>query len=369
MNIPVNRPASFPETPVYLRRCYDENWYSSEGPLVTEFEHRFADFLNVPYATATNSGTTALHLAIACLGIGPGDEVILPALTIASCYFAVWYAGATAVPVDVDPDTYTIDPARIKEAITEKTKAVMVVHLFGHPCDMDPIMELSRKHGLAVIEDAAEAHGALYKQRPAGTIGDIGIFSFYANKIITTGEGGALVTRDPRIYKRAASLKTLNHSPVRFIHRGIGFNYVMSSMQAAVGLASLAHVQESLRYKRAMANLYASSLADIPGLVLPVERPWASCVYWMYAVRIQSGRFGVPRSRTADILKRNYGIQTRTFFYPPKRAFPFTNQFRGSSFPAAERAAREGLYLPSGLGNTEGEFRAVCKALHEIHSA
>lgn len=361
--IPVNRPSIPRNSRKYLNECTRSGWFSSEGPFVKKFEQSFANYLGVPYATTTSSGTAALHLAVMSLGIGKDDEVIVPALTIASCYFAVWYTGAKAVPVDVTEDTYTLDPQLIESAITTRTKAIMVVHLFGHPCDMDPIMNIARKYKLAVIEDAAEAHGAEYKGKKVGTIGDVGIFSFYANKIVTTGEGGMVVTAHNDVITRARKLKSLNHSDNRFIHDGIGYNYLMSNMQAAVGLASLEEIETAIEKKRKMAALYTNRLAKLQGIILPIEKPWAKCVYWMYAIRVKPILAGFNRDALMEMLWNTYRIQTRSFFNSPKTAFPGMKQFENLTLEKAELFEKEGFYVPSGLGNSRREFFSVIKSL------
>lgn len=360
--IPVNRPSVPKHAKRYLDTCVSSGWFSSEGSYVKSFEETFANTLGGRFASATSSGTASLHLAILALGIGKGDEVILPATTIGSCYFAIWYTGAIAVPVDITPDTYTIDPAQIERAITKKTKAIMVVHLFGHPCDMDPIMKLARKHNLAVIEDAAEAHGASYKGKTLGSIGDIGIFSFYANKIVTTGEGGMVMSNNKALIERVNRLKSLNHSSTRFVHKGIGYNYLMSNMQAAVGLASLEELHQSLKKKQDMATQYKRLLSNIPGLILPVEKPWANSVYWMYAVRIDQKKISKTREEIMEALKKR-GIQTRTFFYSPSSAFPTLKLFKSRAFPVSREVEKTGFYLPSGLGNSNSEYLSAARAL------
>lgn len=361
--IPVNRPSVPAHAKTYLNECVRSGWFSSEGPFVKRFENEFARYLGVPYAGSTSSGTAALHLALLALGVGPGDEVILPAMTIASCYFAIWYTGAKAIPVDVDPETYCIDPDLIDRAVTKRTKVIMVVHLFGHPADMDPIMAIAKKHTLKVLEDAAEAHGAEYKGRKVGSIGDIAIFSFYANKIVTTGEGGMVVSNNKRYIDRVNKIKALNHSKTRFIHDGIGYTYLMSNMQAAVGLASLEEIGASIKYKRNMAAMYREHLANIPGLILPVEKSWAKNVYWMYAIRTNTKSGPMSRTALMKLLMEKYGIQTRTFFYSPETAFKKIKIFSGQRFSVAEMLEKTGFYLPSGLGNTREEFASVCKAL------
>ncbi len=363
--IPVNRPSVPKHAKKYLNECVTSGWFSSEGPYVKAFEDAFAIKAGVHYASATSSGTASLHLALLALGIHKGDEVILPATTIASCYFAIWYTGAVAVPVDITGDTYSIDPTLIERAITKRTKAIMIVHLFGHPCDMDPIMKLARKHNLAVIEDAAEAHGALYKGRPLGSIGDVGIFSFYANKLVTTGEGGMVISNKKSLIGQVNKLKALNHSKTRFIHDGIGYNYLMSNMQAAVGLASLEELEASIVKKRNMAAFYHSRLSDIPSLILPTEMPWAHSVYWMYAVRLDTKKTRVSRTEVVEKL-RQQGIQTRTFFYSPPRAFRALHLFTGAKFPVAQEVENTGFYLPSGLGITRDEIRTTVRTLRNI---
>ncbi len=351
---------------LYLSECVRSGWLSSEGPFVKRFETDFAKFIDVGHASATSSGTGALHLALMALGVGPGDEVILPAMTIASCYFSIWYLGAKAIPIDVDPATHNINPSSIASKITKKTKVIMVVHLFGHPCDMDPIMELAKKHKLKVLEDAAEAHGAQYKNKKVGSIGDIAIFSFYANKIITTGEGGMVVSNNNKYIEKINKLKSLNHSNIRFVHEGIGHNYLMSNMQAAVGLASLEEVGESIKRKQLMASLYRNGLAIIPGLQLPIEKPWAKNVFWMYAICIDPKITKVSRKLAMTLLQEKYSIQTRTFFFSPRTAFKKLGLYQDLHFPISEEIEKTGLYLPSGLGNTPEEFQRVIDAMNHI---
>jgi len=361
--IPVNRPMKYPEAPRILQNVYTSGWTSGEGSYVTEFENKFSAYCGVKYGVTTNSGTTALHLALATLGITKGDEVILPAMTIASCYFAIWYVGAKAIPVDIETDTYAINPRLIEQQITKKTKAIMVVHLYGHPCDMDPILAIAKKHHLYIIEDAAEAHGAEYKGKRVGSFGNVAIFSFYANKLLSCGEGGMLITNDGGIAKKAQSLKNLAHVPnKRFTHFAIGFRYQMTNMQAALGLIGLKHIEESIIKKRKMAALYSSYLSGVPGIILPTEKQWAKSVFWMYGVRIQKNVFGFSRSSVMQKLA-DANIQTRTFFYSPKTAFKKLPMYKNTYFPIAERVEKEGLYLPSGLGNTSTDLKRVARAI------
>lgn len=361
--IPVNRPKIYDESIKYVTEAVKSGWISSEGPFVERFEKAFASYLGVRFATSTNSGTTALHLALMCLNVGKNDEVILPSLTIASCYFAIWYVGAKAIPVDIDPETYNINPDLIESKISENTKAIMVVHLFGHPCDMDPIMKIANKYDLKIIEDAAEAHGAEYKGQKVGTFGDISIYSFYANKIVSTGEGGMLVTNHKKYFNTAVGLKSLNHSKIRFVHNGVGYNYLMSNIEAAMGLGSLENIKKSLEYKRRLANYYNKRLKNIPGVILPVEKPWAKSVYWMYAVQIVPKMFGLDKNKIMENLKNKYNIQTRTFFYPPNVAFKRMGLFKKEIYSVSKRVSRGGFYLPSGLGNTFLEFNKISNLL------
>lgn len=366
--IPVNKPIIYKEMYTLTKKAFDTAWLSAEGPMVELFEEKISSYHDTKYGVATNSGTTALHLALATLQITKGDEVIVPSLTIASCYFAVWYTGATAVPVDVDSETYGMNPNLIEQAITKKTKAIMVVHLYGHPCDMDPIMKIAKKHHLYVIEDAAEAHGATYKGKKVGSFGDVSIFSFYANKIVTCGEGGMLITNNASLYTKAKRLKNLYHSKSkRFIHDGIGYNYQMTNLQAAVGLASFAHIDESIQQKREMASFYTKHLQNIPGIITPIEKPWAKNVYWMYAIQIQKKLFGKNRDEVSAALNA-LQIQTRPFFYSPKTAFKKMGIFTHTSCPVAERAEKQGLYLPSGLGNTHRDFKEVVQRITQINT-
>lgn len=361
--IPVNRPIIYPETYKVIRKVIASGWLSGEGPQVERFESAFSSYIDMRFGAATNSGTTALHLALLTLGIGPGDEVILPAMTIASCYFAIWYVGAKAIPVDIDKETYTIDPTCIEKRITKKTKVIMPVHLYGHPCDMDPIVALARRYHLYVVEDAAEAHGAEYKGKKVGSFGDISVFSFYANKIVSCGEGGMMLTNNKRWHERALRLKNLSHvKNKRFTHDALGYRYQMTNIQAALGLVSLSHIQESIKRKQGMAAYYFKHLHTIPGIITPVEKPWAKSVYWMYAIRVINKTYGMSR----DVLMKNlseHGIQTRSFFYSPKTAFKKIGIYKHLDTPIAQRFEKEGMYLPSGLGNTKNEFSAVLENL------
>ncbi len=366
ISIPVNAPVISAESKKYVEEALQTGWISSAGPFITRFEKEFAEFLGVKHAVTTTSGTTALHLALLTLGIGKGDEVILPDFTMIASVFAIIYTGAKPVFVDVDPETYCIDPALIEAKITKNTKAIMPVHIYGHSADMDPIRAIADKHDLWIVEDAAEAHGGLYKNKKCGSLGDLNCFSFYGNKIITTGEGGMVVTDDDALAARARSLKDLAHSPKRrFWHEEVGYNYRMTNMQAALGCGELSHINEYLAKKDRMAALYNKGLAGIKGLRLPITKPYARNVYWMYSVLLEEG---FPLSRD-DFRKKllERGIDTRDFF-PSSIAQPAVQAlFPGTErMPVSEMIAAQGLYLPSGLALTDEQIATVCEAVHEI---
>lgn len=365
--IPVNSPLITDESKELVSKALAEGWISSVGPYVERFETEFAKYLGVKHAISVSSGTAALHIALLAAGVGEGDEVIVPSFTMAASWMAVMYCGAKPVFVDVDPAIFTLDPDLIESAITKRTKAIMPVHIYGHPADMDPVLAIAKKHNLVVIEDAAEAHGATYKGKLTGTMGDINAFSFYANKIITTGEGGMITTGSDELASRARSLKDLSHSKdKRFIHDGLGYNYRLTSLQAALGSGQLKHIEDFLATKRHMADLYTSLLKDVRGLTLPVTREWATHVYWMYAILVDEAQFGMSKDQLRAALLPS-GIDTRDFFYPPaSQPILVEASLAGASFPVAEQIAKTGLYLPSGLSITDDQIIEVCQAIKAI---
>jgi len=366
MKVPVNEPVITPEAARHVADVMASGWISSGGPAVARFEARFAEFIGVRHAVTTNSGTTALHVALVALGIGPGDEVILPDFTMIAPVDAVLYTGATPVFVDVDPQTFTLDPALVPRALSPRTRAILPVHVYGHSADMDPLRELARERGLAVVEDAAEAHGATYKGRRCGGLSDIAAFSFYANKIVTTGEGGMVVTDDAALAGRARRLRDMAHSPERrFVHDEPGFSYRMSALQAACGLGQLEHVEAFLRHKRWMAVEYGRRLAGIAGLRLPVTRPWAGNVHWMYTVVVDDA-FPLSRDALCRAL-RERGVETRDFFASAARQPLLAGRVSAQGpFPVSEDAAARGLYLPSGLALTQAQIDHVCAAIADV---
>ena len=351
----------------YVTECILTNWVSSAGSFVTQFEEIFAAFCGVEHAVAVSSGTAALHLALVVLGIGPGDEVIVPSLTFAATANAVLYTGAKPVFADSHPNTWTIDPDSIAELITPCTRAIMPVHLYGHPADMDAIMELAHRHNLRVIEDAAEAHGARYKGRPVGSIGDIGCFSFYGNKIVTTGEGGMLTTNNRAWDQKARVLREHGMSKnKRYWHPVVGYNYRLTNIQAAIGVAQMERVEAILRRKQEIADLYTSQLEGVPGLVLPPSADWAEPVCWLYSVLVEESDIGVSRDEVRTLLKER-GVDTRPFFFPLTSMPPYKRVSKNAQpCPVAERLSRSGLNLPSSANLTNRDVLHVSRGLVDI---
>ena len=361
MGIPVCEPLLNGNEEKYVVDCLRSGWVSSAGEYVDRFEKAFADYCGCVCGVSTTSGTTALHLALASLGIGEGDEVIVPTLTIASCAFAVLYTGARPVFVDCDPVTFNMDPELAQKAVTDRTRAIMPVHLYGHPCDMDEIGRIARDNRLFLVEDAAEAHGAEYKGRRVGGFGEIGCFSFFANKVITTGEGGMLVMNDPALAGTARRLKNLAHSQVRFLHHEIGFNYRMTNIQAAIGLAQLEKIDQYVEKRRLNARMYNDRLLfECKEVTTPIQMPYARNSFWMYAILLESReqRDGLMR----HLAQKEIG--SRTFFIPLHQQ-PVLKQYAEGSFPVADDVSARGMYLPSGTGLTEEEIDAVCDAVRE----
>ncbi len=351
----------------YVNDCLKTNWISSKGKYVEEFEKNFAEYCGCKYGITTTNGTTALHLALASLDIKKGDEVIIPTFTMIATAFAVVYCGAKPVLVDAERETWNTDVEKIEKKITDRTKAIMPVHIYGHPCDMDPIMELAEEYDLYVVEDAAEAHGAEYKGKKAGGIGDIGCFSFYANKIITCGEGGMIVTNDDEIAERAKSLRNLSFPKDKRIyqHGEVGYNFRMTNIQAAIGLAQFERIDELVEKRRRNAHIYNELLKGVRGVTLPVEKEWAKNVYWMYSILIED-EFGIGRDELMGELGK-MGIETRTFFASMHEQIVFQNMglFKGESYPVAQELGNKGMYLPSSSGLKEEEIKVVCEAIRE----
>lgn len=368
--IPVNTPLLDGNEKKYLIECIESGWISSEGPYVSQFEEKFAARVGRKYGIAVSNGSVALDATVVALGIGAGDEVILPTFTIISCAAAIVRAGAIPVVVDSDPVTWNMDVNQIEGKITPRTKAIMVVHIYGLPVDMDPILTLANKYGLKIIEDAAEMHGQTYKGRPCGSYGDLSTFSFYPNKHITTGEGGMIVTDDPALAEKCRSLRNLCfQAKKRFIHEEIGWNFRFTNLQAALGLAQLETLDAHIQRKRAMGANYTALLKDIPDIQLPLAKTaYADNIYWIFGIVL-----GDSYPLNADEVARRLGVKkigTRPFFWPmhEQPVFQKMGLFKEVRCPVAECIARRGFYVPSGLALTEPEMETVAKTLIEVLS-
>ena len=360
--IPVYEPVLRGNEVKYVMDCLKSNWISAFGDYNHKFEEAFAAYCGVKNGISVTSGTAALHVAVAALKIGKGDEVIIPDFTMIAPTLAVAYQNAKPVFVDADPKTWTIDVNKIEEKITKRTKAIIPVHIYGHPCDMEPIMELAKKHDLYVIEDAAEAHGALYKGKKAGSFGNINAFSFYTNKVITTGEGGMVVTDDDKLAERAKWVSYFCFDKERrYYHKEIGFKYPMTNIQAAIGVAQMEYIEETIKRKRDIAYSYSTRLKEIPGITLPYESEKVRNVYWMYGILIED-EFGVSRDNAKQLLFKK-GIDTRFFFTGMHKQPPFKSK---GDFPVSEMLEKKGLYLPCSPKLPEEQINYICDSIAEI---
>ena len=365
--IPVNEPHLGARELEFVSECVRTGWVSSSGKFITEFENRWAQYCGRKHGVAVSNGTVALQLAFEALDLKPGDEVIMPTFTIISCAQAVVFAGGTPVLVDSDARTWCMDTTQLKNKITARTRAIMPVHIYGHPVDMEPVTNLAEKHGLAVIEDAAEAHGAEYRSRRCGSFGLMSCFSFYANKLVTTGEGGMVLTDDRALAERLRSLRNLCFLPGRrFYHEELGFNFRLTNLQASLGVAQIERMDEIIRKKRWIGEEYTHRLQHLKTIQLPVEEKWARSVYWMYGI-VLSPDTRMNAVEFAEKLKSR-GIETRPFFLGMHEQPVFQRQglFKGECYPVAERIARQGLYLPSGIGLTPEQLRTVCNGVNEV---
>jgi len=366
--IPVNEPDLTGNEKKYLNQCIDTGWISSEGPFVKQFEEQFAAKVGRKYGIAVCNGSVALDAAVIALDIGSGDEVIMPTFTIISCAAAVVRSGAVPVLVDSEPSTWNMNVDLIEEKITSKTKAIMVVHIYGLPTDMNPVIELASKYNLKIIEDAAEAHGQTYNDKPCGSFGDVSCFSFYPNKHITTGEGGMIVTDNENIAERCRSLRNLCFVPEkRFVHYELGWNFRMSNIQAALGVAQLERLDEFVKRKRAMGKLYTQILRDLPKIQLPLEKTdYANNIYWVFGI-VLNDEIKLDAEIMMKKLAEN-GIGTRPFFYPMhlQPVFLKMGLFANEKYPVAEKLADKGFYVPSGLALTEEQIVTVTNILKNI---
>jgi perosamine synthetase len=337
----------------------------SFGRSIPQFEEKFAAYCGARYGVAVSSGTTALHVAVAAAGIKPGDEVLVSACTNIATALAAYHNGAIPVPVDSENQTWNLDLDLLEALITPATRAIIPVHIYGHPVDMDRLCEIAEKHNLIVIEDCAESHGATCRGRMTGSFGTMGCFSFYANKVITTGEGGMVLTNDEKIAERLRLLRNLAFGPKRFLHELPGYNFRMTGLQAAMGLSQLGRIEKIIEQKRWLASTYARFLSNIPGLQLPVEKEWARNVYWMYGVVVKP-QFGISRDALASHLASE-GIDTRTFFCPMNRQPFLKNQpgYRHVDCPVADSLWEQGLYLPSSYSLTETMISGISDKIRQ----
>lgn len=366
--IPVNEPILNGNEKKYLCECIDSGWISSEGPFVREFEQKMSATVERKYGIAVSNGTAALEVAAQALGIQAGDEVIMPTFTIISCAMAVTKLGAVPVLVDSDLSTWNMKVEEIEDKITDKTKAIMVVHLYGLPVEMDSILDLAKEYDLKVIEDAAEMHGQTYNGKPCGSFGDISTFSFYPNKHVTTGEGGMIVTDDEELAERCRSLRNLCfRKDVRYVHEEISDNYRFTNLQAAVGLAQLERLDEFIKRKRAMGKYYTEALRRVDALRLPIEKTdYADNIYWVYGL-VLDRHIQADNKVVQEILARR-GIGTRTFFWcmHEQPVYKKAGLFHNESYPNAEYLARRGFYIPSGLAMTESQMERVVNEVKSV---
>jgi perosamine synthetase len=372
--IPVNEPLLLDEDRYAVEDAVRTGWISSAGQYVDQFEESWAAYCGVKYGIAVSNGTTALQVAVEAVGIGAGDEVIMPSYTIISCASAVIRAGGVPVLVDCDPDTFCMNTGEVAARITPRTKAIMVVHMFGHPVDMDPVIKLAADNNLVIIEDAAEVHGAQYlsnrkKASPVwlkcGGIGHIATFSFFANKLITTGEGGMVICNDPEYARRCRDLRNLCfRSDRRFLHTELGYQFRLTNMQAALGVNQVKRIESIVERKRRIAARYTEQLSTLPDIQLPFEHDWAKSVFWVYPILLGADRKLDSVGFAARL--RSRGVETRPFFLGmhEQPVFHDLGLFHGESYPVTEQIARKGLYVPSGLAISEKQIDAVCTAVH-----
>lgn len=346
-----------------LNECIISGWVSSGGPFVTQFEDMMAKYCGTKYAVSCSSATSGLHLALLANDIGPGDEVLVPSLSFIATANAVTYTGATPVFIDSEINTWNIDPSLIDKAVTSKTKAIIPVHLYGHPSDMDAINKIAQAHDLLVIEDAAEAQGAKYKNKMVGSLADVAVFSFFGNKIITTGEGGMIVTDDPDIANKCSILRDHGMSKERrYWHEVIGYNYRMTNMQAAIGVAQLRKIDKIILRKKEIANEYRTHLEGVAGITLPSNMDWAENVYWLYTILIDSSIFDCDISKLMSELKHQ-GIDSRPVF-PPMHKQPIYDA--GLTLPVSEKISLSGISLPSAPEIRNDDIYEICNAIKKI---
>ncbi len=352
----------------FVNDCLNTS-FIGQGSYVKNFEKEFSKFVNCEYGITTTSGTTALHLACKALGIGKDDQVLVSSSTNMACAFAVDYCGAIPIPIDIDKETWQMDVSKIEEKINKKTKAIMVVHLFGHPVDMDPVLKISKKYNLKIIEDCAEAHGVEYKGKKVGSIGDVGAFSFFANKTITCGEGGMVVTNSKEVAEKAKSLKNLSYGKVnKFIHDDIGFNYRLPNISAALGLAQFTYIEKIFSEKKRIYNRYKKNLENIRGIKIPAIREWATkYIMWVFNVYLDQS-FPITRDELVKRLSEK-NIETRNAFVPINKQTILIKKyglFKEKDCPNANYIMENGFYLPSGNTITNEEIDFVSEEIKKL---
>jgi len=362
--IPIAEPCLGKEELKNVIEAVKSGWISSKGKFITEFENKFSKYCGVKYGVATSNGTAALHLALVALGIKNGDEVIVPTLSFVAVANAVTYCGATPIFVDSHSEYWCMDPEKIEEKITRKTKAIIPVHLYGHPCDMDAIIDIARDNNLYVIEDAAESHGAEYKGKKVGGFGDVACFSFYGNKVITTGEGGMCLTNDEELVEKLKILRDHGMDPnKKYWHNVIGFNYRMTNLQAAIGVAQIKKLDKFVKIKRRIAKIYKKGLGELEEknlIKLHPEMKWAKCTYWIFSLLIEN-EFGITRDELIKKFEKEK-IETRPFFYPLHTLPPYK---RNADYPVAEDLSRRGINLPSSIKLDE-ELMRILKIIKNL---
>lgn len=366
--IPVNEPLLDGNEKKYLNECIDTGWISSEGPFINKFEKEFASRMGRRHGIAVTNGTAAIDAAVEAIGIKKGDEVIVPTFTIISCLHQIIRLGAVPVLVDADPKTWNINISQLEKKISSKTRAIMVVHIYGLPVEMDPVEKICKKYNLKLIEDSAELIGQYYKNRPCGSFGEISTVSFYPNKHITTGEGGMILTDDDDLAEKCRELRNLCFQrKKRFVHEQLGWNLRMSNIQAALGLAQLERLDKFINKKRWIGNLYNKLLSDLTTIQLPLSKTeYAENIYWVYGILLKDNN-GFDAEEIIKILSKNE-IGCRPFFYPMhlQPVFNKIGLFNNEKYPVAENIAKKGFYLPSGLALTETQIHRVCDILRKI---
>lgn len=362
--IPVNNPRLDGNEKAYVIDCIESSWISSSGKYIQQLETAFSEFCGVKNAVSCCNGTAALHLALLGLGLKPEDEVIVPTLTFIATANAVTYCGGKPVFIDSEPETWNMNPAMIEEKITPKSKGIIAVHLRGHPSDMDAILTIARRHGLFVVEDAAQAHGAEYKGKRVGSIGDIGTFSFFGNKLVTSGEGGMIVTDDDAVADRIRLLKNQGmNTKNRYWHPVVGYNYRMTNVAAAIGLAQMEKVDWQIKGRSDVASWYRESLREIPGMLWQSEEEWAKRVWFLFTLVLDGYSPSIRDKLMNHLLER--GIDTRPLYYPLHSLPPYFHEPIRIGFPVAERISPRGINLPTWAGMTHEDVHYICDNILE----